>query len=141
MKKNLLCIVAMLLVFGSLAVNAKTQVKVGLTSWATSVYYDDFVITDPDGKVLFQDDFSGHGLSWSGNSAWKREDGHLVRKDVNASMPMTFCNVALGEDFDVRLKARKLDGKEGFIIVIDYDNGNKQTLKADQGICHKGLRQ
>ncbi len=128
MKKNLLCIVAMLLVFGSLAVNAKTQVKVGLTSWATSVYYDDFVITDPDGKVLFQDNFSGQGLSWTGNSAWKREDGHLVRKDVNASMPMTFCNVALGDDFDVRLKARKLDGKEGFIIVIDYDNGNKQTL-------------
>ena len=128
MKKNLLFIIAMLLVLGISTIEAKTQVKVGLTSWATSVYYDDLVITDPDGKVLFQDDFSGSGLSWSDNNAWRREDGHLIRKDMDASMPMIYCNVALGTDFDVRLKARKLDGKEGFIIVLNYDDGYKQTL-------------
>ncbi|QGZ52074.1 alpha-N-arabinofuranosidase [Streptomyces sp. QHH-9511] len=101
---------------------------VGLSTWATSAAYDDVTVTAPDGRVLFGDDFSDGDGRWTpaaGRGAWAVEDGAYVQSDVTAENTLVTAGDPAWRDYDVRVKATKRAGREGFLIAFGVkDTGN-----------------
>jgi len=93
---------------------------VGLSTWATSAAYDDVRVTDADGKTLLTDDFSGDAARWShtGGGSWSVQDGQYVQSDAAAENTMVSAGDAGWHDYDLRVKATKKSGKEGFLIAF-----------------------
>ena len=91
---------------------------IGLSSWATSVAYDDVKVTSADGRELFADDFSGDAGRWTGNGAggWGVVDGRFVQSDTAATNPLVTAGDPTWTDFTFSVKATKLSGSEGFLI-------------------------
>ncbi|MFE2754556.1 alpha-L-arabinofuranosidase C-terminal domain-containing protein [Actinosynnema sp. NPDC059335] len=91
---------------------------IGLSSWATSVAYDDVVVTAADGRVLFSDDFSGDASRWTGNGtgSWGVVDGRFVQSDPAVANPLMTAGDPTWNNFTVSVKATKLSGSEGFLI-------------------------
>ncbi|MEV2215106.1 alpha-L-arabinofuranosidase C-terminal domain-containing protein [Streptomyces sp. NPDC050997] len=100
---------------------------VGLSTWATSAAYDDVVVTDADGRTLLTDDFSGDAAQWnhSGGGSWSVQDGQYVQSDAAAENTMVSAGDAGWHDYDLRVKATKKSGKEGFLVAFGVkDTGN-----------------
>ncbi|MFT7838474.1 alpha-L-arabinofuranosidase C-terminal domain-containing protein [Saccharothrix sp. BKS2] len=91
---------------------------IGLSSWATSVAYDDVEVTSADGRELFADDFSGDAGNWTGNGygRWGVQDGAYVQSDATATNPLVTAGDPSWTDFTFSVKATKLSGSEGFLI-------------------------
>jgi alpha-L-arabinofuranosidase len=91
---------------------------IALSSWATSVAYDDVRVTSADGRELFADDFSGDASRWTGNGygSWGIRDGAYVQSDTGATNPMVTAGDPRWSDFTFSVKATKLAGSEGFLI-------------------------
>jgi alpha-L-arabinofuranosidase len=91
---------------------------IGLSSWATSVAYDDVKVTAEDGRELFSDDFSGDAGNWTGNGAgnWGVVDGAYVQSDVAATNPLVTAGDPTWNNFTFSVKATKESGSEGFLI-------------------------
>jgi alpha-L-arabinofuranosidase len=97
---------------------------VGLGSWATQVEYKDFKVIGEDGRVIFSDDFSGDKFNWRVvNGNWRIGNGALrqISRDVN-------CYAITGdtkwENYTISLKARKIGGNEGMLILFGVKNDN-----------------
>ncbi|WP_137991693.1 alpha-L-arabinofuranosidase C-terminal domain-containing protein [Streptomyces vilmorinianum] len=101
---------------------------VGLSTWATSAAYDDVTVTAPDGRTLFGDDFSGGDGQWTraaGRGAWAVEDGAYVQSDATAEDTLVTAGDPAWQDYDLRVKATKRSGREGFLIAFGVkDTGN-----------------
>lgn len=100
------------------------QGMVGLGSWVTQVEYKDFKVIGEDGSVIFSDDFSDSEFNWKViNGNWRIENGALrqVSRDEN-------CYAITGdinwENYTISLKARKLGGNEGMLILFGVKNNN-----------------
>ncbi|MGY6020962.1 alpha-L-arabinofuranosidase C-terminal domain-containing protein [Streptomyces spinosirectus] len=93
---------------------------VGLSTWATSAAYDDVKVTDADGNPLFTDDFSGDASKWThtGGGSWSVQDGQYVQTDTAAENTMVSAGDAGWHDYDLRVKATKKSGKEGFLVAF-----------------------
>jgi len=97
---------------------------VGVGTWETEAQYKDIRV-ERGGNVLYASDFAAGHAGWRlGNGKWAAEDGTLVQRG-NA----TDCRATVGDptwaDYTLTLKARKLDGQEGFLILFQYrDDGN-----------------
>ncbi len=99
--------------------------KVGVGTWYTSAKFDNVkVVSNADGKVLGQDDFSMNTFWWDWDAAtdgeFKVEDGALVQKTTDMAYSNTGSVAYFGnadwEDYTFTVEATKLDGAEGFII-------------------------
>jgi DNA-directed RNA polymerase subunit RPC12/RpoP len=107
---------------GNLA--AQNHGAIGLASWNTRVEYTNVVVKKGK-KTLFQSDFSSGTPDWRfHNGAWTT-DGGVFRQTAIA----TDCRAIVGDpswrDYTVSLRARKLGGREGFIVlfnVVDDQN-------------------
>jgi alpha-L-arabinofuranosidase len=98
--------------------------NVGVGSWSTNVQYKDMKVTSGD-KVLLQSDFTSGTDNWRlGAGAWAADGGTL-----HQSGNLTDCRATAGDaawtDYTYSLKAQKLSGSEGFLVmfhVVDQNN-------------------
>ncbi|MCL8012652.1 alpha-L-arabinofuranosidase C-terminal domain-containing protein [Streptomyces sp. AS02] len=100
---------------------------VGLSTWATTAAYDDVRVTDADGGTLLTDDFSGDAAQWkhTGGGSWSIQDGQYVQSDVAAENTMVSAGDPTWHDYDLKVKATKKSGKEGFLVAFGVkDTGN-----------------
>jgi alpha-L-arabinofuranosidase len=100
---------------------------VGLSTWATTAAYDDVRVTGADGSTLLTDDFSGDAAQWThtGGGSWSVQDGQYVQTDATAENTMVSAGDPSWHDYDLKAKATKKAGKEGFLVAFGVkDTGN-----------------
>jgi hypothetical protein len=89
----------------------------GLGTWSTQAEFKDIKVTK-DGKTLFESDFSRGLEGWNvSRGQWEVVDGTLrqtsLEEDTQALIgDPTWC------DYTLTFKARKLGGKEGFLVLF-----------------------
>ncbi|MEV3988735.1 alpha-L-arabinofuranosidase C-terminal domain-containing protein [Streptomyces sp. NPDC049837] len=110
------------------AVSGPITGAVGLSTWATSAAYDDVEVTAADGTTLLKDDFSAGDTRWTraaGRGNWSVQDGAFVQTDAAAEDTLVTAGDTGWHDYDLRLKATKKSGREGFLIAFGVrDTGN-----------------
>jgi alpha-L-arabinofuranosidase len=112
---------------GTPALTGPISGAVGLSTWATTAAYDDVQVTAADGTSLLTDDFSGDASKWThtGKGSWSIQDGQYVQTDVAAENTMVSAGDTAWHDYDVKVKATKKAGKEGFLVAFGVkDTGN-----------------
>ncbi|MER6012589.1 alpha-L-arabinofuranosidase C-terminal domain-containing protein [Streptomyces bluensis] len=112
---------------GTPSTTAPISGAVGLSTWATTAAYDDVQVTGVDGRTLFSDDFSGDASRWNhtGGGSWSIQDGQYVQTDVAAENTMVSAGDPAWHDYDLKVKATKKSGKEGFLVAFGVqDTGN-----------------
>jgi alpha-L-arabinofuranosidase len=99
---------------------------IGVGTWNTAAEFKDIQVTAPDGKVLFTSDFSNGTKGWTflGDGAdWKAQDGAL-RQSAQKEFIRAIAGDKSWTDYTLTLKARKISGAEGFLILF-HINGNE----------------
>jgi alpha-L-arabinofuranosidase len=94
---------------------------VGLSTWATSAAYDDVEVTAADGTALLREDFSAGDTRWTraaGRGDWAVVDGAYVQSDTTAENTLVTAGDTGWHDYDLRLKATKKSGREGFLVAF-----------------------
>ncbi|MFG3496658.1 alpha-L-arabinofuranosidase C-terminal domain-containing protein [Streptomyces sp. NPDC047886] len=108
--------------------NAPITGAVGLSTWATSVAYDDVSVTGEDGTTLLADDFSAGDGRWTraaGRGTWTVQDGAFVQSDTAAQDTLVTAGDPAWRNYDLRVKATKRAGSEGFLVAFGVrDTGN-----------------
>lgn len=117
---------------------------IGVGTWRTQSEYKDITVTSPDGKTLLQADLSKNTDGWHfSGPKWS-----LADKAMKPSAADSTSWATIGDpkwtNYTLRLKARKLAGAEGFLVLfhaVDSENfrwwniggwGNSATrLQAD----------
>ncbi len=98
--------------------------KIGVGTWNTQAEFKDIKVVK-DGKTLYQSDFETDAKGWSrGAGEWKLADGAL-RQSGEGSNRRAIAGDSTWIDYTYTLKARKLGGAEGFLILFsvkDKDN-------------------
>ncbi|HYO24683.1 MAG TPA: alpha-L-arabinofuranosidase C-terminal domain-containing protein, partial [Lacipirellulaceae bacterium] len=82
----------------------------------------------PDGKVLFESDFAAGDDQWTelGPGEWSVEQGAL-RQGAEAEFVRALAGDRTWGDYDLTLKARKIAGREGFLILF-HINGDEDRV-------------
>lgn len=100
--------------------------KIGVSSWSTSVTYDNIKVTDSEGNTLILDDFSGNGYEWTfPTSNWTVSNGALRQSSTSEQGRLAYCNTVLPDNYTLELDAVKNSGAEGFLVAVnvaDKDN-------------------
>ena len=99
---------------------------IGVGTWNTAAEFKDIRVTAPDGKGLFASDFSNGTKGWKllGDGAqWKVQDGAL-RQGAEKEFIRALTGKREWTDYTLTLKARKISGAEGFLILFRI-NGNQ----------------
>ncbi|MDT0567313.1 alpha-L-arabinofuranosidase C-terminal domain-containing protein [Streptomyces sp. DSM 3412] len=112
---------------GTPALTGPITGAVGLSTWATTAAYDDVKVTSADGSALFTDDFGQDASKWNhtGAGSWSVQDGQYVQSDVAAENTMVTAGDPAWHDYDLKVKATKKSGKEGFLVAFGVkDTGN-----------------
>ncbi|MEO6003099.1 MAG: alpha-L-arabinofuranosidase C-terminal domain-containing protein [Opitutus sp.] len=98
---------------------------VGVGSYGTRVEYTDLVVTDQDGQKLTADSVLKDAGKWQfTHGRWAVEDG-VIRPQGNSQETWARTGDPAWTNYTVSLRARKLAGNEGFILlwhVADGDN-------------------
>ncbi len=101
---------------------------IGVGTWNTSAEFKDIKVTAPDGKVLFTSDFSKNADGWKqlANGNWQVKNGALQQ-----TAEKEFVRAIIGDkswtDYTIELKARKLSGREGFLILFHIADDEDRT--------------
>jgi alpha-L-arabinofuranosidase len=91
--------------------------RIGVGTWDTTAQFKDMKVTDGS-RILFQGDFS------KGMQGWRRVGGdwQVVDAALTQSSADEGCHITVGDndwmDYSYRLKARKISGSEGFLILF-----------------------
>jgi alpha-L-arabinofuranosidase len=102
---------------------------IGVGTWNTAAEFKDIKVTAPDGKVLFASDFSGGTKGWKllGDGAeWKAQDGAL-RQTAEKEFIRALAGEKSWTDYTLTLKARKISGAEGFLILFRIGGNEDRT--------------
>jgi len=102
---------------------------IGVATWNTSAEYKDIQVTAPDGSVLFKSDFSAGTKGWKllGNGAqWKAQDGAL-RQTAEKEFIRAIAGNVEWKDYTITLKARKISGAEGFMVMFRIGGDEDRT--------------
>ncbi len=102
---------------------------IGVGTWNTAAEFKDMKVTAPDGKVLFQSDFSEGNAGWKllGDGAkWSTQDGAL-RQTAEREFIRAVAGDRSWKDYDFEVKARKISGREGFLILFHIANDEDRT--------------
>ncbi len=104
---------------------------VGLGTWATQAEYKDVVVTQ-GGKTLYSSNFTQGSADWKPvRGAWSVVDGALRQTDAGTDRRIMLTNAALTDasHYTLRLKARKMSGDEGFLVMFQaQDEGSYYWL-------------
>lgn len=91
--------------------------RIGLGTWETQAEFKDIRVTRGN-EVLFESDFSRGFDGWQRyRGDWKVQDGAL-RQTAMATNTRIVAGDMGWSDYTLSLKARKIDGKEGFLILF-----------------------
>lgn len=103
--------------------------RIGVGTWNTAAEFRDVRVTAPDGTVLFNSDFSTNADGWKllGDGAeWSVHDHALVQKAERE-----FIRALAGDkswtDYTLTLKARKISGREGFLVLFHIVGDEDRT--------------
>jgi len=94
---------------------------VGLGTWNTQAEFKDVRVTQGE-KTLLESDFAKDSAGWKpGSGDWKVQDGALRQSAGGDDRRITAGDPAWS-DYTYSLKARKLGGAEGFLIMFHVQN-------------------
>ena len=101
---------------------------IGVGTWNTSAEFKDIKVTAPDGKVLFASDFARNSDGWKllGGGEWKVKDGAL-QETAEKEFVRALAGDKSWTDYTLELKARKLSGREGFLILFHAADDEDRT--------------
>jgi len=100
---------------------------IGLGSWSTSVQYSNVVVTS-NGVTLYQSDFLN-----SGTNGWRvfLGDWSTLGGIYQQTSTLADCRSTTGDtnwaNYTISLRARKLGGSEGFLILFNWTDDNNWT--------------
>jgi alpha-L-arabinofuranosidase len=101
----------------------------GVGTWNTAAEFKDIKVTAPDGKVLLASDFSTGTKGWKllGSGAeWKAADG-VLRQTAEKEFIRAIAGQREWTDYTITLKARKISGAEGFLILFRIGGSEDRT--------------
>ena len=91
---------------------------VGVATWSTQAEFKDVKVVGRDGAVLFQSDFAKDMAGWKPRGGtWDVKDGAL-RQTGGGDGVRALAGDAGWTDYTLTLKARKLGGAEGFLVLF-----------------------
>ena len=94
---------------------------IGVGTWATQAEFKDIKVTQGD-KVLFQSDFSTGLKGWRTHQGhWQVKDGALQQTEIEDDV-RAIAGDKSWKDYTLTLKARKLGGAEGFLILFNVQD-------------------
>jgi alpha-L-arabinofuranosidase len=101
---------------------------IGVGTWNTQAELKNVKVTAPDGRVLFASDFSKNADGWKqlGEGQWKVENGAL-KQTAEKEFVRAIAGDRSWADYTLHLQARKLAGREGFLILF-HINGDDDRL-------------
>jgi alpha-L-arabinofuranosidase len=93
--------------------------RIGLGTYRSAAEYRDLSVTR-GGQALFRAEFGSNAEGWSGDmSRWGVRSGALQQADPRGTSRV-FAGDDAWADYTLSLKARKLGGSEGFMILVRY---------------------
>ena len=95
---------------------------IGVGTWLTRAEYKDIKVVQ-DGKTLFESDFSKNADGWKmlGDGRWQVKDGALQQGAMTENVRAIIGDKSW-KDYTLTLKARKISGDEGFLILFNVQN-------------------
>jgi alpha-L-arabinofuranosidase len=102
---------------------------IGVGTWDTAAEFKDLQVTAPDGKELFTSDFSHGASGWKllGDGAnWQTQNG-VLRQTAEKDFIRALAGDPTWTDYTLTLKARKLSGAEGFLILFHIPDEEGRT--------------
>ena len=112
-----------------MAESAPAGGMIGVATWNTAAEYKDIKVTAPDGKVLFESDFSNGTKGWKllGDGAeWKAVNGAL-RQTAEKEFIRAITGKREWTDYTITMKARKISGAEGFMVMFRISGDEDRT--------------
>lgn len=105
---------------------------IGLGTWSNSAEFKDLKVVSPDGKELYQADFTKNIDDWRKTGGeWSVKDG-VLRQSAIAPNTTAFVGDKSWTDYTITLKARKISGENGIQIYFRNQN-NDQRLRWEAG--------
>jgi len=100
---------------------------IGVGTWSTQAEFKDIKVTRGD-QVLFQCDFSGGTKGWRllGDGRWSVQDGVLRQMSLAENVRAVAGDKSWTE-YTYTLKARKLGGAEGFLILFNVQDEQEKS--------------
>ncbi len=100
---------------------------IGVGTWSTQAEFKDIKVIS-GGKTLFSCDFADGTTGWRflGDGDWKAEGGAL-RQSGQATDVRAVAGDKSWTDYNYSLKARKLGGAEGFLILFNVRNDTDKS--------------
>jgi len=96
---------------------------VGVGTWGTSAEFKDLKV-EKEGQVLYSTDFTQGADDWRTESGrWGTEDG--IYRQSSRRNGLSYVGDESWTDYTLTLKARKLSGNEGFLIVFGQQGRSK----------------
>jgi alpha-L-arabinofuranosidase len=96
----------------------------GVGTYQTQVEYTDLVVTGPDGKKLSTGNVTDDRAQWRFPHGRWTVDGGVMRPQGNAPQSWALTGDPSWTDYTVTLRARKLGGDEGFIVLWHAADGD-----------------
>jgi alpha-L-arabinofuranosidase len=103
--------------------------RIGVGTWNTAAEFKDIKVTAPDGSVLFASDFQNGSKDWKflGEGAdWKVQDG-MLRQSAEREFIRAVAGNPNWTNYTLTLKARKISGAEGFLILFRIGDDADRT--------------
>jgi len=99
---------------------------IGVGTWSTQAEYKDLRVTRGD-KVLFESNFADGLKGWrTFNGKWDAKDG-VLRQQGSETDVRAIIGDKSWDDYTYTLKARKLGGAEGFLILFCVRNDSAKS--------------
>lgn len=96
--------------------------KVGVGTWATKASFDDLTVND--GALVQKDELNSLSDWWSKGGAWNVSEGAMEQtSDAEGAINIRNTEIADGK-YIYNVRARKVSGHEGFLIVFNYIDEN-----------------
>jgi len=107
---------------------------IGLGTWKNSAEFKDLKVTTPRGKVLYNGNLSADFERWEkvGQGNWSVQEG-VLRQSSFATGVTAFYGDANWTDYVITVKARKIEGENGFQIFFHHKQGVNNRLRWDIG--------
>ncbi len=98
--------------------------KIGVATWATQAEFKDVQVTQGD-KTLYATDFAQGATDWTlGQGQWAARNG-VLRQTGDQTNDRATAGDTHWADYTYHVQARKLSGREGFLIAFHYrDDAN-----------------
>lgn len=98
--------------------------SIGVGTWHTQVEYKDIIVTAPDGKILLTADLSKDTRGWKfTGDKWDLQD-QAIKPSAADSESWAITGDTNWTDYTIKLKARKIAGREGFLVLWHAADGS-----------------